>query len=132
MKNNDLDPREMRTDLKQFLLTLDMIGGAITADALNNSEFTKGMRGRAQNMYHQKRSGDVIAWLEPQTRGNRGTGGTGHGTGWAYDTKAPLILYGYDVPAGQSTETVYVKDIASTVAIYLNSPFPSGNVGEPL
>ena len=132
MKANDLDPREVRTDMKRFLVTLDMVGGAITADALNNTEFTKGMRGRAQNMYHQKRSGDVIAWLEPQTRSNTGTGGTGHGTGWAYDTKAPLILYGYDVPAGQSTETVYVRDIASTVAIYLNAPFPSGNVGEPL
>jgi predicted AlkP superfamily pyrophosphatase or phosphodiesterase len=132
MKNNGLDPREVRTNLKRFLLTLDMVGGALTADALNYSEFTQGIRGRAQNMFHQKRSGDVLVWLQPQTRGNTGTGGTGHGTPWAYDTKAPLILYGYDVPAGQATETVYVRDIASTVAIYLNAPFPSGNVGEPL
>ena len=132
MKENDLDPREVRTAIKRYLLTLDMVAGALTADALNNSEFTMGIRRRAQNMYHQKRSGDVMVWLEPQTRSNTGTGGTGHGTGWAYDTKAPLILYGYDIPAGQSTETVYVKDIASTVAIYLNSPFPSGNIGEPL
>lgn len=132
MRNNGLDPREVRTELKRFLLTLDVVGGALTADALNNSEFAKGIRGRVQNMFHQKRSGDVLVWLQPQTRANTGTGGTGHGTPWAYDTKAPLILYGYNVPAGQSTETVYVRDIASTVAIYLNAPFPSGNVGEPL
>ncbi len=132
MRNNGLDPREVRTELKRFLLTLDVVGGALTADALNNSEFTQGIRGRVQNMFHQKRSGDVLVWLQPQTRANTGTGGTGHGTPWAYDTKAPLILYGYNVPAGQSTETVYVRDIASTVAIYLNAPFPSGNVGEPL
>ncbi len=132
MKENDLDPREVRTAIKRYVLTLDMVGGALTADALNNSEFSTGFRARVQNMFHQKRSGDLIVWLQPQTRSNTGTGGTGHGTGWAYDTKAPLILYGYNIPAGQSTETVYVKDIASTVAIYLNSPFPSGNVGEPL
>lgn len=129
---NNLDLTEVRTDIKRFVLTLDPVAGALTADALNNTQFTSGIRARAQRMFHQKRSGDVLLWLQAQTLGNTGTGGTSHGTPWTYDTHAPLIFYGFKVPPGQSTERVYVSDIASTVSIYLNSPFPSGNIGNPL
>ncbi len=129
---NNLDHAAVQKDVNRFMLTLEPVGGAITADALNNSEFTKGIRARAQYLFHQKRSGDVIVWLQPQTRSGTGTGGTGHGSPWVYDTQVPILFYGYTVPPGQSMERVYVSDIASTVAVYLNSPFPSGNTGNPL
>ena len=132
MDREGFDHEKVRTDIKRFLLTLDPVAGAMTADALNNAEFTEGMRARAQHSFHQKRSGDVVFWLKPQTRGDRGTGGTGHGTGWVYDTHVPLIFYGFDIPHGQSGTRAYVSDIASTLSIYLNSPFPSGNIGDPL
>ncbi len=128
---NGLDHVAVQKDVKRFALSLDQVGGAITADALNNQEFTIGMRARAMHAFHQKRSGDVIVWLQPQTHGS-GTGGTGHGSGWAYDTKIPLIFFGYDIPHGQSGHKAYVSDIASTVSVYLNTPFPSGNIGNPL
>ncbi len=131
ISRNNLNLTEVRTDLKRFMLTLDPVSGALTADALNNTQFTSGIRKRAQHVFHQKRSGDVIFWLVPQTRGNTGSGGTGHGTPWSYDTHAPLIFYGDGVPAGESMDRVYVSDIASTIAVFLNSPFPSGNIGNP-
>lgn len=101
---NDLDIGKVRKDLKRFLLTLEPIAGAITADVLNSTEFNFGIRSRAQHIFHQKRSGDVIAWVTPQTRGNYGTGGTGHGTPWAYDTHVPLVFYGYNIPAGETSK----------------------------
>jgi predicted AlkP superfamily pyrophosphatase or phosphodiesterase len=129
--DNGLDHVTVQKDVMRFVLSLDVVGGAITADALNNQEFTEGIRARAMHAFNQKRSGDVIVWLQPQTHGS-GTGGTGHGSGWAYDSHIPLIFFGYDIPHGQSNEKVYVSDIASTVSVYLNSPFPSGNIGNPL
>lgn len=132
MQQQGLEPEAVRKDLKRYVLTLDPVAGALTADALNSSEFTEGLRARAQYSFHQRRSGDIMLWFEPQTLTGTGTGGTSHGTPWAYDTRAPLLFYGYDVPAGQSSERVYVSDIASTVATFLNSPFPSGNIGDPL
>ena len=127
-----LDLEQVRIDIKRFVLTLDPVGGAITADALNRSEFTEGMKARAMHTFHQKRSGDIIVWLQPHTRGGSPTGGTGHGTGWVYDTHAPLIFMGAGIKGGDIYEKAYVSDIASTIAVFLNSPFPSGNIGNPL
>lgn len=128
---NELDHTAVQKEIMRFALSLDAVGGAITADALNNQEFTEGIRARAMHAFHQQRSGDVIVWLKPQTHGS-GTGGTGHGSGWVYDAHIPLIFFGYGIPYGQSNEKVYVSDIASTVSVFLSSPFPSGNIGNPL
>lgn len=131
LKNN-LDVEQVRKEIKRFALTLKPVGGAITADALNRSEFTEGIRARAMHGFHQKRSGDLVVWLKPQTTGGRGTVGTTHGSPWVYDVHAPLIFFGYNITAGESNKRVHVSDIASTIAIFLKSPFPSGNIGNPL
>lgn len=127
-----LDHHKVQHSLKRFLLSLNMIGGALTEEEINSGEFSTGIKAKVQHVFHQKHSGDVMYWLQPQTNSNTGTGGTGHGTGWAYDTHAPLILFGYDIPKGESTQLVHPSDIASTISLYLNSPFPSGNIGNPL
>ncbi|TVP48465.1 MAG: alkaline phosphatase family protein [Gemmatimonadales bacterium] len=132
LRREGLDLEGVRSDLKRFLLTLDGVGGALTADALNRTEFTQPPRSAVQASFHQKRSGDIMMWLEPHTSGGTGTGGTGHGSPWTYDRHVPIVFWGFQVPAGESSELVHVSDIASTVATYLKSPFPSGNAGRPL
>ena len=127
-----LDPDGIRVEVKRFALTLDGVGGAMTAQTLTRTEFTRGPRAAMQHSWHQKRSGDVVIWLEPQTQGGTGTGGTGHGTPWAYDRHVPILFMGAGIPAGESMELVHVSDIAPTVANFLNSPLPSGNIGQPL
>ena len=132
INNNEMDLEQIRKEIKRFSLTLKPVGGAITADALNRSEFTEGIRARATYGYHQKRSGDVVIWLNPQTVGGTGRVGTTHGSPWTYDTHVPLIFFGYGIQRGESNQRVHISDIASTVSIFLNSPFPSGNIGNPL
>lgn len=44
----------------------------------------------------------------------------------------PILFYGFDVPSGQSVAPVAPSDIASTLAVFMNSPFPSGNTGQPM
>jgi len=39
---------------------------------------------------------------------------------------------GMGIEDRQIYDKVYVSDIASTIAVFLNSPFPSGNIGNPL
>ncbi len=116
----------------RFLLTRNGVAGALPANVLAFNEFTRGIRGWVQYGYHQKRSGDVMFWLEPHT--NRGTRyqGTDHNAPWVYDTHAPMHWYGWTVQAGRSSLPVFISDIASTVANFLGSPLPSGNTGNPM
>lgn len=128
---NNLDHGEIQREVARFMLRQDGIGGALTAEALNSTQFTDGIRKRIQNGFHQKRSGDIMIWLEPQWIG-RIAYGTSHGSLWNYDTHAPMHWYGWNIPAGRSTLSVTISDMAPTVATFLNSPLPSGTIGKPL
>jgi arylsulfatase A-like enzyme len=129
---NNLDHSDVQNDVARFVLSLDGVAGVLTADALSYGEFTRGIRERVQQGFHQKRSGDVLYWLEPHTTPGTDPQGTTHGSPWGYDTHAPMHWFGWNVPAGRSAYPVYISDIASTVATFLNSPFPSGNTGRPM
>lgn len=127
-----LDPEVVRAETVRFLRSLDFVADAISVDLFEQSEFTEGVRGLMMQNYFRPRSGDVMLWMTPHTRGDLGTGFTGHGTPWTTDTHVPILFYGYDIPHGQSSASVAPSDIASTLAILMNSPFPSGNTGSPL
>ncbi len=132
MAELELDPAMVRAETVRFLRSLDRVSDALSADTLDQTEFTEGIRGRMMQNYFPARSGDVLVWLTPHTRGDLGTGWTGHGTPWTMDVHVPILFYGYDIPHGQSSAPVAPSDIASTLAVFLNSPFPSGNTGNPL
>lgn len=127
-----LDLPQVQQEVAQFMMTLKGVAGAIPATVLANNEFTQGIRARVQKGYNQKRSGDVSIWLEPHTLSGSNPRGTTHGSPWNYDSHAPMHWYGWTVPAGRSSHPVNISDIASTVATFLNSPFPSGNTGRPM
>ena len=55
-----------------------------------------------------------------------------HGSPWVYDTYVPIFFAGHHVPAQTITRPVAPKDIAPTLATYLNIKFPSGSIGNPL
>ncbi len=124
---------ELQQTTARFLISRDGIAGALTADALTFSEFSQGHRARIQRGFHPGRSGDVVYWMEPHWMAFFGPAArTTHGSVYSYDTRAPLIWFGGQVPAGRSAHPVAISDIASTLAVFLRSPFPSGNTGNPM
>jgi predicted AlkP superfamily pyrophosphatase or phosphodiesterase len=127
-----LDHLAIQRDVARFILSLDGVAGALTAEALSSTQFTRGVPSRVQNGYNQKRSGDVVFWLEPQIISGTRQRGTTHGSPWAYDAHAPLLWYGWNIAPGTSAQAVSVADIAPTIAIILGSPLPSGSTGAPL
>ncbi len=128
----ELDHEEVQKNVARFMLSLDGVAGAMTASTLTNTQFTHGIRARVQQGFNQKRSGDVLIWLEPHMTTGSSSRGTTHGSPWNYDSHAPMHWYGWDVPSGRSSHPVNISDIASSVATFLNSPFPSGNTGTPM
>jgi len=58
--------------------------------------------------------------------------GTTHGSPYHYDTHVPLIWYGNQIPAGETTKKVVIPDIAATLAVLLNINAPSACTGNPI
>lgn len=114
-----------------FMLQFKGVAQVQTADQLQKSTFTDRMRQIVQNGYHIKRSGDVLITLEPAWMEYENTGTT-HGTEYNYDTKVPLIWFGGGVKTGKTARHINITDIAPTLAVWLNLPFPNGCTGEPI
>jgi predicted AlkP superfamily pyrophosphatase or phosphodiesterase len=130
--NQGLNLGEVQKDIASYMLRFDGVAGALAAETLITTEFTRGIPKIVQDGFHIKRSGDVMMWLGPMKYPSSGTTGTGHGSPWVYDTQAPMHWYGAGVTSGRSAVRSHITDIASTVATFLNSPYPSGNTGNPL
>lgn len=128
-----IDQRRIEEDIAYFLLEQDGVAGAVPGSALRFGTFSDGHRAKLQRGFHPRRSGDVVAWMEPHWISDfGGRVATMHGSPYSYDTRAPLIWYGWDIAAGRTAEPVHITDIAPTLAVFLNTPFPSGTTGRPV
>ncbi len=103
---------------------------AHTLEVYLNTEFAEGLRGKNARGIMDGRSGDVIVTLHPSyLEMTWQIKGTTHGTGYSYDTRVPWILYGKNVPAGETFEAVEIIDIAPTISNMLRMGNPNGNSG---
>lgn len=111
----------------------ELVVGALGASTLNGADLPEGIRKRIQRGFHQKRSGDVAVWFKPHWMPRfADPTGTTHFSPYSYDTRAPMVFFGYDIPAGRSTVEVAITDIAPTLAVFMNTPFPTSTSGRPL
>lgn len=84
-----------------------------------------------RNGYHPLRSGDLLihtlpGWMDHDAKG------TTHGSAYAYDTRVPMLFYGYGVEKGKSSREVAITDIAPSLSLILGLQFPNGSTGNPL
>jgi arylsulfatase A-like enzyme len=82
------------------------------------------------NGYNRNRSGCIQIVFQPGWYNGYGATGTTHGTWNPYDTHIPLLWYGWHVPKGETYGTVYMTDIAATVAALLHIQMPGACVGK--
>lgn len=108
------------------------VAEAYTGTSMRNQEFTKGQASRLQMGYNFNRSGDVLLALSPGYINSTSRKGTTHGTGYAYDTHAPLLFFGQGINHGQTVKRTEIPDIANTICSLLGITFPSGKSGEPI
>ena len=103
----------------------------ITACNLQKNEYTRELAALVQRGYHPQRSGNIMLALQPNWMEYSRTGTT-HGTPWSYDTRVPLVWYGNGIMPGNSVEPAYIDDIAPTLSILLQIPYPNARTGNPL
>lgn len=131
IEEKKLNQENFENEIAQFLLKIDGIKEVYTGTAMRTREFTSGRAHLLQMGYNHKSSGDILMILEPAwlTGGARGTS---HGTGFTYDTNVPILFYGWNVPAGESSRYATITDIAPTLSMMLDIKLPNGATGQPI
>lgn len=131
MDDKHINYEVVQNDAANFMLRFRGIANTSTASAMNNSEFTSGIKKFMQRGFNQKRSGDILINYEPAWIESYRTGTT-HGSPYSYDTHVPLFFYGWNIKQGSTSEAIDITDVAPTIAQFLNIQFPNGCSGKPI
>lgn len=133
IKAQKLNRRDVENTIADLILPYPKIDKVFTRTQLDNKNFDRGMGYLVQNGFNEKRSGDVIFTLIPgQLSVWYEDGGTGHGSGYTYDTHVPLLFFGHGIKPGFTYQKSEIIDIAPTVSALLGISFPSGSTGRVL
>ena len=131
IQEKNINQEDFENEIAQFLLKFDGIKEVYTGTSMRTREFTEGRAMRLQMGYNHKASGDILMILEPGWL-TGGATGTSHGTGYSYDTNVPILFYGWNVPAGESSRYATITDIAPTLSMMLDIKLPNGTTGQPI
>lgn len=126
-----LNREDFENEIAQFLLQFEGVKEVFTGTAMRTRGFNKGRADLLQMGYNHKASGDILLVLEPGWL-TGGSTGTSHGTGYTYDTHVPILFFGWNVPAGESSRYATITDIAPTLSMMLNIKLPNGATGQPI
>ncbi|MFO7658449.1 MAG: alkaline phosphatase family protein [Bacteroidales bacterium] len=131
IEDSKLPLDQFQNYVAQFMLQFSGVANTISSATLQTTNFTSGIFLKMQNSYNQKNSGDVIVNLKPGwVEKTQGT--TNHNSSYAYDTRVPLIWYGWKAGRKSITRPVDIIDIAPTICNYLNITYPNACTGKPI
>jgi predicted AlkP superfamily pyrophosphatase or phosphodiesterase len=130
-REKQIDFEQMQREISEFLLGFDGIKEVYSAADMRRNEYLAGWKHLLQMGYNHKASGDLMLILEPAWLSDSYKGTT-HGTGYSYDTHVPIIFFGWNIPAGESSRKASITDIAPTLSMLLNIRLPNGSTGQPI
>ncbi|HSP41118.1 MAG TPA: alkaline phosphatase PafA, partial [Gillisia sp.] len=131
LRDADIKAADLENTIAHFILQYPQVSNVYTRSQLQSGSFTNGTAMLIQNGFNQKRSGDVVMVLKPSTIVYSETGST-HGSGFSYDTHAPMLFFGRGIPQGSSLERAEIIDIAPTISALLGISNPNAATGKPL
>lgn len=131
VKKKGLELVLVEDQFSQWILSCKGVSESLPGWALRRNAYVQKPYSLMQAGYMPKRSGNVLynlfpGWMEYETTG------TTHGSPWSYDTRVPLLWYGWQIPKGESAGEVLITDIAPTISVLMNMNFPSGCTGKPI
>jgi predicted AlkP superfamily pyrophosphatase or phosphodiesterase len=128
----ETDPNRVADVVIQYLRQLPGVYDAFTREELMAFPPEYPFVAAYRHGIHPRRSGDILFMLDPGWHPDDAlfkTGGTTHGSAYAYDTHVPLVWYGYRLTPGATYNAVSITDIAPTLAALLRIMEPSGSTG---
>jgi predicted AlkP superfamily pyrophosphatase or phosphodiesterase len=129
--HKQMDQKTLEVIFAEYLLGMNGVADVVTASQISYGNFTDPFKKMAQNSFNRHRSGDVLVIPKPGWVADYKKGTT-HGSPYTYDTHVPLIWWGWNIRQGSSSEEISIIDIAPTLSLLLNIPFPNGCTGKPI
>lgn len=117
------------------LLANDSILYAVDCEKVLTTTVPQPVREMIVNGYRKDRSGDIFivpkaGWEDVD--GSDKYIGTTHAQWNPYDTHIPFVLYGWNVPHGQTSAQAHITDIAPTICAMLHIQMPNSCVGKAM
>ena len=131
IKELDLDLYDVQQKIVNEFITYPNIYKAYTATTMSTIAYTEGIEYLLEKGFNQKRSGDILFVYDPAYI-SYGRTGTNHGSGFNYDTHAPLLFFGKGIKHGETLQKTEITDIAPTMSALLGISFPNASIGRPL
>ena len=132
LNDNVLESVANKQEIINFILNYCLqqngIANAFELKNLLTTPLQSTLREMLNNGYNIKRSGDIQIVLEPAWI-DGGSTGTTHGLWNPYDSHIPMLWYGAGITKGSSNRTMYMTDIAPTVAALLHIQMPNTCIG---
>lgn len=108
----------------------EMVSRAVRLDQLGQATLPEMIKARIANGFFPMRSGNIQILYKPAYISGFLTGGTTHGVWYPYDSRIPLLWYGWRVKKGVTHRSISMSDIAPTLAALLHIQEPNGSVGQ--
>jgi predicted AlkP superfamily pyrophosphatase or phosphodiesterase len=133
IKKRNLDIHNVEQLFSDYIRdTFPAIASIYKRDDLEGKNALRESSNLTLNGFNPSRSGDLAYTLQPGFLQNFQNQGTGHSSGYSYDTHVPLLFYGWHIPKQVVNTPVYIVDIAATLADLLNITEPSASMGVPI
>jgi predicted AlkP superfamily pyrophosphatase or phosphodiesterase len=130
IESSNISLEDIQNRSSRFLNQFRGVAGTITEDVFRRNHFNDGIPARLQAGFHPRRSGDIMVYLQ---QGWHEQGFSGDRlTLTSYDQHVPLVFFGWNVTNGNYNHPVSVADIAPTLSMMLNIPFPQFTTGKPI
>jgi len=128
LKSAGIDRMQAGNYIAQELVNYKDVYKAVSAQTMQESEFSSGILHLLQMGYNQKYSGDILYVNMPNQISYSRTGST-HGSGYNYDTHVPIIFFGNGIKPGRTKSYFTVTDIVPTISNLLGITFSNANSG---
>lgn len=122
---------EVQDISSRFLTQFSGVSFAVSANVIENNDFSRGHYRMIRNSYDPTRSGDIILSLSPAWVEN-GDYVTNHNSPYEYDSHVPLIWYGWSVNRSSVTRKVNMIELAATLSSLCKISVPNACDGEPM
>lgn len=131
IEDANLNLGEVQIQVANLMLQFSGVANTVTAQTLQNTNFTNGISHTIQNGYSQKRSGDVMlnfkaGWAEKPGVDDAFSAPYGH------DPRVPLIWYGWKIGRNSIRRPVDLTEIAPTISTLMEVSYPNSATGKPI